>query len=76
MCREIGVKRCVFVANKVTGEDDIRLVRELLGGREIAAFLPFQGGIRNADRDGASPYDFIDGETREQLHGILKSISN
>jgi CO dehydrogenase maturation factor len=74
MCREIGVKRCVFVANKVTGEDDVQLVRELLREREIAAFLPFQSNIRNADRDGSSPYDFIDDATREQLSEILKAI--
>jgi CO dehydrogenase maturation factor len=74
MCGEIGVKRCVFVANKVTGEDDAKLLRALLNERDIAAFLPFNNGIRDADRDGESPYDNLTDEMRGQFNGILRRL--
>lgn len=74
MSREIGVKRCMFVANKVTGKEDEALVRSLLGEREIAAFLPFQDALRNADRDGKSPYDYLDKETQGQLNEMIKRL--
>lgn len=74
MSREIGVRRCMFVANKVTSEEDVTLLRGLLGEREIAAFIPFQSALRNADRDGVSPYDYIDNEIRSQLNEMIKRL--
>lgn len=75
MSREIGVRRCMFVANKVTDEEDAALLKSLLGEREIAAFLPFQDALRNADRDGRSPYDYLDDQTRGQLNEIIKRLN-
>lgn len=74
MSREIGIKRVMFVANKVTCDEDKELLGEILPGREIAAYLPFQTGLRNADRDGVSPYDCLDEETRRQYSEIIKRL--
>lgn len=74
MGKEIGVKRFLYVANKVTGEEDRRFVEQALPGREIAAFLPYAPDMRNADRDGDSPYDHLDAETRAQYSEIIKRL--
>jgi CO dehydrogenase maturation factor len=74
MCREIRIKRVLFVANKVAGEDDRVFIREALPGREILAFLPYREELRHADRDGVSPYDLLDEETRGQYSEIIKRL--
>lgn len=74
MSRELGIKRVLFAANKVTGEEDRAFLQEALPGREIAAFLPYQTGMRNADRDGASPYDCLDEDTRSQYIEMIKRL--
>jgi CO dehydrogenase maturation factor len=74
MSREIGVKRVLFVANKVTGEDDIAFVRDSLPGREVLAFLPYADVLKSADRDGMSPYDRLDGETRGLYLNIAERL--
>ncbi|MDR1943790.1 MAG: AAA family ATPase [Synergistaceae bacterium] len=76
MSKEIRIKRILFVANKITGEDDIAFVQEALPNREILAFLPYTGALKNADRDGVSPYDCLDGETRCQYSEILKRLES
>lgn len=74
MSREIGIKRVVFVANKVTGEADREFLREALPKREILAFFPYRNQIRDADRDGVSPYDCLDDETRGQYLEMIKRL--
>jgi CO dehydrogenase maturation factor len=74
MSRDIRIKRVLFAANKVTGEDDISFIKSALPDREILAFLPYNGDLKNADRDGACPYDFLDGETRAQYYEIVKRL--
>lgn len=76
MSREIGIKRVLFVANKVTDEEDKALLRDILPKREIIAFLPFQSSLRNADRDGVSPYDRMGEETRGQYFEIIKRLES
>ncbi|MDR3279336.1 MAG: AAA family ATPase [Synergistaceae bacterium] len=74
MSRQIGIKRVLFIANKVTGEDDCGFVRESLPNREILAFLPYSGDLKHSDRDGVCPYDCLDGETRDQYLNITKRL--
>ena len=74
MSREIGIKKVLFVANKVAGEDDREFVRKSLPGREIAAFLPYADELKNADRDGVCPYDCLDEETRARYSHVIKRI--
>lgn len=76
MSREIGIKRIMFVANKVTGDEDKEFLRSILPKREIIAFLPYQSNMRNADRDGVSPYDCLDDDTRGQYFEIIKRLES
>lgn len=76
MSREIGIRKILFVANKITGEDDVRFVREALPKREIVAFFPYASELKNADRDGVSPYDCLDGATREQYSEMIKRLDS
>jgi CO dehydrogenase maturation factor len=74
MSREIRIKRVAFLANKVTGEDDRDFIKGVLPKREILAFLPYRDELRGADRDGVSPYDLLDDETRALYQEIIKRL--
>lgn len=76
MSKQIGIKRVVFVANKVTSEEDEEYLRSMLPKREIVAFLPYKSDMRNADRDGVSPYDCLDAETRSRYFEIIKRLES
>ena len=51
-----GVTEIVVVANRVAGESDLELVREVLGDRELFV-IPEDAVIAAADRDGLAPID-------------------
>jgi CO dehydrogenase maturation factor len=76
MSKEIRIKKVVFAANKVTGDDDRDFIRNALPNRDILAFLPYTSDLKNADRDGAAPYDFLDDETRGQYSEIMKRLES
>lgn len=48
--------RVIVVANRVRGEDDVALVRAVLGEAELVA-VPDDPVIAEADRDGSAPID-------------------
>jgi CO dehydrogenase maturation factor len=76
MSKEIGVRKIMFIANKITGEDDRAFVREALPDRNIIAFLPFTDALRNADRDGLCVYDRLDVETRGLYMNIIERLES
>lgn len=76
MSREIGIKRILFVANKLMNEEDQAFLRDALPRREIIAFLPYRNNMRDADRDGVSPYDCLDDETRDQYYKIIARLES
>jgi CO dehydrogenase nickel-insertion accessory protein CooC1 len=51
-----GVTEIVVVANRVAGEADLDLMREVLGERELFV-IPEDDVIAAADRDGIAPID-------------------
>lgn len=51
-----GVTEIVVVANRVAGESDLDLMREVLGDRELFV-IPEDAVIAAADRDGLAPID-------------------
>lgn len=57
MAAEKGIGCQVVVANKVADENDLALIRQLLG-REPDLVIPQDEAVRAADRDGASPLDY------------------
>jgi CO dehydrogenase maturation factor len=57
MAAEKGISRRIVVANKVAGDDDLALIRDLLGV-EPDLVIPLDSAVRAADREGASPIDY------------------
>jgi CO dehydrogenase maturation factor len=56
----LGLKRVMLVANKVQGDDELAAVREFASkhGLEIAATVPYDEALPEAERAEASPLDF------------------
>lgn len=74
MAKEIGIKKLVFVLNKVASKEDEDFIRQSLPGQEIIAVLPYSSTIRNADRDGVSVLDVLDDELAAKFAEIFKKI--
>lgn len=71
MAEEKGIARRIVVANKVTGEDDLAIIRDLLGV-EPDIILPDDAEVRAADREGASP---VDHSPRSPALGALRGLA-
>lgn len=72
MSKEIGLSKFVIAANKITGSGDKAFITGRLPETEI--FLPYSEAIRNADRDGVSALDGMDGEQRLIIENIIEII--
>ena len=73
MTKEIGLKKVLFVGNKVTGKADEDFIRAALPGQEFLTFIPYSQTIRNADRDGVSVLDVL--ETDAELMSKFNEIT-
>jgi CO dehydrogenase nickel-insertion accessory protein CooC1 len=60
MAAEKGITRRVVVANKVADDEDLEVIRRLLGV-EPDIVIPEDGAVLAADRAGASPFDHAPG---------------
>ena len=56
---EIGIERVSLVANKIRSEEELDFVRENAGDLPLAAHLPFEPGVRDADREGVPVFDAV-----------------
>ncbi len=56
LAADIGVREVVAVANSVRGDDDLAYLRDALEGIELLGALPDSDAVRQADREGRSPY--------------------
>ncbi|MCG3181913.1 MAG: Iron-sulfur cluster carrier protein [Phycisphaerae bacterium] len=72
---EIGLAdRVRFVANKVTGPDDERFIRDSLAGQELLGVIPFSPTIRSADRAGRSVLEGLPPELIARFESILEKV--
>ncbi|MCK5129144.1 MAG: AAA family ATPase [Clostridiales bacterium] len=74
MANEIGVKKLVAVANKVTSEEDAQFIKDNLPGIEVIATIPYSEVIRNADREGISVLDVLDDDLKVVFEKMFKQI--
>lgn len=74
MANEIGIKKLVFVLNKVSSKEDEDFIREALPGQDIIAVIPYSKSIRNADRDGVSVLDVLDEELTAKFNEVINKI--
>ncbi len=73
MTKEIGLRKVLFVGNKVTGPADEEFIKAALPGQKFLTFIPYSNTIRNADRDGVSVLDVL--ETDEALMAKFNEIT-
>ena len=76
MAEEIGVADIRVVVNKVSSPEDVVFVRERLPGLEILAAVPYTEQIRQAERDGRSVVDGLEGEPLAQVEAILAALTS
>ncbi len=74
MAKEIGLKKIVFVGNKITSDADKEFILNSLPNQEFLAFIPYSSTIRNADRDGFSVLDVLDNELTIKFQELFTRI--
>ena len=70
---DLGIKRVYVVANKVTGEADVAMVREHLPEFELLGVMSHNEKIMEADKLGVSPYD-IDPKVVSEVERIIAAL--
>ena len=74
MASQIGLKKIVFVGNKIASKADGDFILSALPNQTFLAFIPYSQTIRNADRDGVSVLDVLDDELSEKFNEIFTKI--
>jgi CO dehydrogenase maturation factor len=70
---DLKIKNTMIVGNKVTSEEDRRLIEEQLSDFPVLGHMSFNPKILQADREGKSPYD-IDEKIKGEVGAILKEL--
>ena len=70
---DLKIKNTMIVGNKVTSEEDRRLIEEQLSDFPVLGHMSFNPKILQADREGKSPYD-IDEKIKVEVEAILKEL--
>lgn len=74
MAREIGIRRVLVVANRITTESDKAFVRQALPSLDLVACIPSSESIRLADRDGVAVLDAAEGAVRSCFEIIAAEV--
>ena len=74
LASEIGLSGVHWVANKITGEDDLAFIRERSSGKPLLGYLPMDEGIRRAERDNLSPFEQLSSASRAQLAALVGQL--
>jgi CO dehydrogenase maturation factor len=70
---DLHIKKIMIVGNKVTSEEDRRIIEESLSDFPVLGHMSFNPKVLQADREGKSPYD-IDEKIKEEVEAILKEL--
>lgn len=73
LAEDLNIKKIMIVGNKVTSQEDRRMIEESLSEFPILGHMSFNPKILQADREGKSPYD-LDQKIREEVKAILKEL--
>lgn len=71
--RDLGIEHISVVGNKITGDEDVNLLREHLDGFLYIGSISYNENLLKADKLGVSPYD-IDLKIREEVLSILDNL--
>ena len=67
---DLHIENMMIVGNKVTSDQDRKIIEESLSDFPILGHMSFNTKILQADREGRSPYD-IDEKIKEEVRAIL-----
>jgi CO dehydrogenase maturation factor len=70
---DLKIKNMMIVGNKITSDEDRRLIEEQLSDFPVLGHMSFNPKILQADREGRSPYD-MDERIKEEVSAILKEL--
>jgi len=70
---DLHIKRIMIVGNKVTSEEDKRIIEESLSDFPVLGHMSFNPKVLQADREGRSPYD-MDEKIKEEVGAILEEL--
>ncbi len=70
---DLKIKKIMIVGNKVSSDEDKRIIEENLSDFPILGHMSHNAKILQADREGRSPYD-IDDRIKEEVKGILAEL--
>ena len=70
---DLHIKNMMIVGNKVTSDQDRKVIEESLSDFPILGHMSFNTKILQADREGKSPYD-MDDRIKEEVKGILTEL--
>jgi len=73
MARDIGIKRIMYIGNKVASKADEMFIHDALR-EEVAAFIPYSEAIKTADRHGMSALTAAGPALLEPCGAILQRI--
>ena len=72
MAEDKGITRRIVVANKVACDEDLALIREMVGA-DPDLVIPDDAAVRTADREGASP---VDHAPHSPALGVLRELAS
>ena len=70
---DLRLKKMMIVGNKVTSDQDRKIIEETLSDFPVLGHMSFNPRIVEADRVGRSPYD-MDEKIKEEVEGILTEL--
>lgn len=73
LAQELGVKKVSVIANKVRNEKDEVFVKTKIPAEDFLGCVHYNTEVMEADRDGASPYDYSQ-KIIEEIDNIRKRI--
>ena len=73
LAQELGVKKVSVIANKVRNEKDEVFVKTKIPAEDFLGCVHYNAEVMEADRDGASPYDYSQ-KIIEEIDNIRKRI--
>jgi CO dehydrogenase maturation factor len=74
LTNDIGLKDIRLVANKITKPEDEQFLREAFPDNVFLGVIPYNEGLRRADRDGCSVLDGLSDDINRCFTNILNSL--
>ncbi|MCS7280029.1 MAG: carbon monoxide dehydrogenase accessory protein CooC [Desulfobacterota bacterium] len=74
LAKDIGLDNVAIVANKVTGREDIEFIENNLPYMKLLGSVSFSERIKEAERQGISPYD-MDENLKTEVRKIVDALS-